>query len=75
MPTLYFLERGTPTTVLTHTGKPEYVEAQRWKQIAVSEDLGALEAFFKASISAKFKERYRYQIISNAPNFSPICLH
>lgn len=74
MPTLYFLERETPVTVWTQ-GKQEPVETTRWKQVAVSEDLAALGAFFKASISAKFKARYRYQIISNAPDFSPMRLH
>lgn len=72
---MYFLERETPTTVLTYVGKSEPVETQRWKQVAVSEDLAALEAFFKANISPKFKARFRYQIVSNAPDFSPMRLH
>lgn len=38
-------------------------------------DCATLEAFFKANISPKFKARYRYQIISNAPDFSPMRLH
>lgn len=71
---MYYLERETPVTVFASSGTPEPVETYRWKQVAVSEDLGTLEAFFKAYINPAHKARYKYQIVSNTPGETPIRL-